>query len=137
MEEVGKIVTKRQPVKWWIRRHRVLALLAPVAIATIAFTLFFAVQGDSLADMLDAAKFGFLASIYGLATFTEGMRHYPFTPIWYAEVFVWPLYALPAIEFVFSRNAKVLIFAYAVYCVLVVLAVYSGINIILDGIGSC
>ena len=95
MEEVGKGVEKRQPVKWWIRRHRVLALLAPFAIAIIAFTLVFAVQCDSLADMLDAAQFGFLASIYGLATFTEGIRHYPFTPMWYAEVFVWPFYVLP------------------------------------------
>ena len=137
MEEVEENETKRQPVKWWIRRHRVLSLLAPFAIATIAFTLVFAVQCDSLADMLDAAKFGFLASIYGLATFTEGIRHYPFTPMWYAEVFVWPFYVLPAIAFVFSRNAKVLIFAYAVYCVLVVLAIYSGIGILLDGIGSC
>ena len=72
MEEVGKVEVKRQPVKWWLRRHRVLALLAPFAIATSAFSLFFAVQRNSLAEMLDAAWFGFLASIYGLATFAEG-----------------------------------------------------------------
>ena len=38
MEEVGKVEVKRQPVKWWIRRHRVLALLAPfLGMAALLF----------------------------------------------------------------------------------------------------
>lgn len=38
VEEVGKVEVKRQPVKWWIRRHRVLALLAPfLGMAALLF----------------------------------------------------------------------------------------------------
>jgi len=126
-----------QPVKWWIRRHRILALLAPFVIAPIAFALIFAVQCDSLAEKQDGAWFGFLASYYGLGSFTEGIHHYPFTPMWYAEILVWPLYAIPVIPFVISRNGKVLICVYVIYCLLAILAIYSGIGILLDGIGSC
>ena len=137
MEEVGKGVEKRQPVKWWIRRHRVLALLAPFVIAIVALTLIVAVQGDSWGDFVGGAKFGFALSIYGLAAFQEGMDHQPFSPIWYAEILVWPLYILPAIAFVISRNAKAMISAYVVYCLLVVIAIYSGAVILADCIGSC
>ncbi len=126
-----------QPVKWWIRRHRILALLAAFVIAPIAFALIFAVQCDSLAEKLDGAWVGYFASYYGLGSFTEGIRHYPFSPMWYAEILVWPLYILPAIAFAISRNAKAMISAYVVYCLLVAIAIYSGAVILADCIGSC
>ena len=137
MAEVGKGVEKRQPVKWWIRRHRVLALLAPFVIAIVALTLIVAVQGDSWGEFVEYTKFGFALSICGLAAFREGMRHQPPSLIWYAEILVWPLYILPAITFAISRNAKAMISAYVVYCLLVVIAIYSGAVILADCIGSC
>ena len=126
------------PKKWWIRRHRVLALLTPFVTAIVFAILFFTIHAQSIQDMLEAAKFGFSYSLLSTIVFAYVLKNMNLSAFWFfSTLAAAPFYLIPAVVFTFSKFAKKQIVAYVIYCALTVSSILAGWAIIVELVAQC
>lgn len=122
--------------KCWIRRHKYLSILAPFAALILFFSVLTGIQSVCFPDkrvedpgalhrFFDGSFNGFVYSAVSWIFFVEDwsgqVDHY-----WFA----YPFYAIPALVFLFARRNRTAIVAYALFCILVCVALFSGLCII-------
>ena len=122
--------------KCWIRRHKILALLAPFFALILFLVAWLGIRGacvpsgygtdpGPLRRFVSGAYDGFAFSVFSWIAFVEDWvrltDHY-----WFS----YPVYALPAAAFLFARKNRTAVFAYVLFCLLVCAAFFSGIAVI-------
>ena len=131
--EASESVQKGKPR---IRRHRILALVIPFAVAITFFTLFYGIQAVRMPcgyeenpnvwfRFWDGVRFGFPFSAIALIAFVEDWRRLG-GEYWLS----YPFYVIPAVWFFFTKKTVSVIVAYTVYCLLVGMAAFSGIRLL-------
>ena len=122
--------------KCWIRRHKILAILATFFAAILIFSLFsgfqavcssdeFAADSGCLSRFFAGSSAGFVYSAISWLFFIEDWTR-PLNHNWLA----YPFYVLPALVFFFARTNRTAIIAYVLFCILVCAALYSGLDLI-------
>lgn len=122
--------------KCWIRRHKILSVLAPFFASILFFMFFsgfqavcspdeFSAASGWLSRFLSGSSAGFLYSAISWIYFIEDWTR-PTEHNWLA----YPFYAIPALVFLFVRKNGIAIIAYVMFCILVCAALYSGLDLI-------
>ena len=120
----------------WIRRHKILAILAPFFILILFFTLWVGIleartpksygsDPGPLGRFFSGTMDGFVFTLFSWLIFIEEWSRM-FEHRWLA----YPLYAIPAIVFLVSRTNRSAIVSYVVFCLLVGAASYTGFGLI-------
>ncbi len=120
-----------QPMKWWIRRHRILALLAPFMGMVVLLFLWNGIgmlfidripTENPLKDLCECVWFFLVLATVGVTrVFEMGPEHLAVYR-WLS----WPFFILPAILYLVLKRTCWAIAAYTVYCLLVCLGIMMG-----------
>lgn len=124
------VSVNRESKMWWIRRHRILALLAPFAAMVVIIVGWVAISLVIFRDeIIEPPVEAFLSGVeFGLCGAARGLIDFAYSPVrimafrWLA----WPFYLAPASVFLASEKAVSLISAYVLYFVLACFGVVAG-----------
>ena len=122
--------------KCWIRRHKILAIIAPFLLLILFLATWLGTLGactpkeygqdpGPLRRFSSGALDGFAFAVFSWISFVEDWTrmsdHY-----WLA----YPSYAVPALVFLFARRNLTAIVAYVLFCILVCVALFSGLGLL-------
>lgn len=123
------------PNKHWIRRHKILAVIAPFCALILFLSAWLGIRGACVPSafepdsspwnrFLSNAMDGFIFSVFSWMAFVEDWAR-----LRCHHWFAYPLYIIPAIVFVASRNNRTAVISYTLFCLLVCAAFFSGIEV--------
>ena len=130
--EDSDLAQKRKP---WIRRHKILAVIAPFGALILFLSAWLGIRGACAPSafepdtgpwdrFLSNAMDGFIFSVFSWMAFVEDwvrLRCHH----WLA----YPLYIIPAIVFVSNRNNRTVVISYTLFCLLVCAAFFFGLEV--------
>lgn len=130
--EDSESVQKGKP---WIRRHKILAVIAPFVALILFLSAWLGIRGACMPSafepnsgpwnrFLSDAVDGLIFSVFSWMAFIEDWAR-----LTHHHWLAYPIYAVPAIMFVSTRNNRTAVVSYSIFCLLVCAAFFSGIEV--------
>jgi hypothetical protein len=132
MNEMIPTPRNRKP---WIRRHKILAVVAPFVALILFLSAWMGIRGACVPSafepdsspwnrFLSNAMDGFIFSVFSWMAFVEDWAR-----LRCHHWFAYPLYVVPVIVFISTRNNRTAIISYTLFCLLVCAAFFFGLEV--------